>query len=400
MEDLTFIDQLAGDCGASNATLKTVDPEGRVSLISDCVSPYRLLDNCPLLYHAFEHGSQSRLQASIEAPSRVAAIALLRYCYTGSYLPPCACAEDAPILLLLHAHVYKMAEDYDVPELQLLAHGNFSVQVECACSLPLPPQDLLETIRYVYANFASPQARQQQGLIHTLLNYCISVFLYHQLGESMEFLQVVQQIPELRQDLCRTNMDRNFQDDCAFDIIHLALNTLQPQSSIRPTLLASRDLPEAMLFDRPKTPPRPIKVFSLRPKMENTERRYYDTYRDPAPHYNTTDEEDVPRRYYDTDEDLARRYWATSETPMRPVSPISTATTLVHRPREPIADTGFVTESASEDEGFSIIRQPKPPVNPSMDEPMSSPEIIPAKPIDVLAATGSNYPDDDDWTML
>jgi hypothetical protein len=214
MEDLTFIDELAGDCGASNATLKNVDTEGRVSLISDCVSPYRLLDNCPLLYHAFEHGSQSRLQASIEAPSRVAAIALLRYCYTGSYLPPCACAEDAPILLLLHAQIYKMAEDYDVPELQLLAHGNFSVQVECACSLPLPPQDLLETIRYVYANFASPQARQQQGLLHTLLNYCISVFLYHQLGESVEFLQVVQQIPEFRQDLCRTNMDRNFQDDC------------------------------------------------------------------------------------------------------------------------------------------------------------------------------------------
>jgi hypothetical protein len=214
MEDLSFLGQLDGDYGANNATLKVVDTEGRVSLISDCISPYRLLDNCPLLYHAFEQASQSRLQASIEAPSRAAVISLLRYCYTGIYLPPCACADDAPILLLLHAQVYKLAEDFDVPELQLLAHGNFSVQVERACSLPLPPQDLLETIRYLYANFASPQARQQQGLMHTLSNYCICIFLYHQLGESVEFLDVARKIPQFRQDLCRTNMERNFQDDC------------------------------------------------------------------------------------------------------------------------------------------------------------------------------------------
>lgn len=157
-----------------------------------------------------------------------------------------------------------------------------------------------------------------------------------------------------------------------------------------------------MLFDRPKTPPRPIKVFSLRPKNEDMERRYYNIYRDPAPHYNMTDEEDAPRRYYDTDEDLARRYWgdSTSDTPMRPPSPMPIATTLVHRPREPMADTGFVTESASEDEGFSVVRRPQAPITPFKDEPISSPEIIPAKPIDVLAATGSNYPDDDDWTML
>jgi len=157
-----------------------------------------------------------------------------------------------------------------------------------------------------------------------------------------------------------------------------------------------------MLFDRPKTPTRPISVFSLRPKMGGMERRSFGTYRDTTPHHNMADEEDAPRRYYDTDEDLARRYWgdSPSKTPTRPVSPMSTATTLVHRPRESKADTGFVTESASEDEGFSVVRRPQPPVKPFKDEPMSSPELIPAKPIDVLAATGSNYPEDDDWTML
>jgi hypothetical protein len=212
MEDLTFLEQLDGDYGDSNGTLKAVDSEGYVCHISDRVSPFRLLDNCPLLYHAFEYGYQSRLQANIEAPSRAAAISLLRYCYTGSYLSPGS--EYEPVLLLLHAQVYKLAEDFDVPELQLLAHGNFSVQVDCACSLPVPPRDLLDTIRYVYAHFATPQARQQQGLVHTLLNYCVSVFQYHKLGESVEFLEVVRQVPEFRQDLCRTNMGRDFQDEC------------------------------------------------------------------------------------------------------------------------------------------------------------------------------------------
>lgn len=212
MEDTTFLDDLGDDYENSNATLKVVDFEGCVCHVSDRISPFRLLDKCPLLYHAFEYGSQGRLQASIEAPSREAAIALLRYCYTGNYLPPAS--EFAPILLLLHAQVYKMAEDLDMPELQLSAHGNFSVQVDCACSLPEAPQDLLETIRYVYTHLAGPQARQQQGLVHTLLNYCIALFQYHRLGASVAFLEVVRGIPDFRQDLCRTNMVRNFEDDC------------------------------------------------------------------------------------------------------------------------------------------------------------------------------------------
>jgi hypothetical protein len=212
MDDFSFLEQLGGEYGTESATLKVVIAEGRVCHISDRVNPYRLLDTCPLLYHAFEYGSQTRLQASIEAPSRASVVSLLRYCYIGSYLPPGA--KFAPITLLLHAEVYKMAEDYDIPELQLLAHGNFSVQVDCACSLPTPPHDLLETIRFVYDYFASPHARQQQSLVHTLLNYCISMFQYHKLGESVDFLEVVRQIPEFRQDLCRTNMERNFQDDC------------------------------------------------------------------------------------------------------------------------------------------------------------------------------------------
>jgi hypothetical protein len=86
---------------------------------------------------------------------------------------------------------------------------------------------------------------------------------------------------------------------------------------------------------------------------------------------------------------------------LEPWSPLSDFTTLVHRPKQPVMDVGFVTDTSSEDEGFSIVRLPsKPSVRFSIDDPMSSPEIIPLKSMDVLAATGSNYPTDDEWTML
>ena len=211
MDGLSFLDTYV-ERGQSNATLKVVLPNGEVREISDCICPFKFLDKCPLLYHAFEYGFQSRLQASLEAPSEYAIISLLRYCYTGSYLPPQA--EYGPILLLPHIETYKIAEDFDVAELQLLAHGNISLQLEFACSLPAPPQDLLETIRFVYRYYASQQARRQHALVDTLLNYCISTFLTHKLGEEVEFLKIAADLPDFRQDLCRTNMERNFEDEC------------------------------------------------------------------------------------------------------------------------------------------------------------------------------------------
>jgi hypothetical protein len=208
MDSLSFLDAHI-DRGQSNATLKIVLPGGEVRLISDRICPFKFLDKCPLLYHAFEYGFRSRLQASIEALSEYAVVSLLRYCYTGDYLPPHA---EYPILP--HAETYKIAEDFDVPELQLLAHGNFSCQLEFASYLSTPPQDLLETVRFVYRHYASQQARRQHSLVDSLLNYCISTFLPHKLGEDAEFLQIAAEIPDFRQDLCRVNMERNFQDEC------------------------------------------------------------------------------------------------------------------------------------------------------------------------------------------
>jgi len=211
MDDLSFLDEL-NEHGTNNAILRVVTPDNQVCEISDRVCPYKFLDSCALLYHAFEFGFQSRPQANIDASSQSAVVSLLRYCYTGTYLAPDS--EYAPISLLRHVEAYKMAIDFDVPELQLLAHGNFSCQTDFACSLPDPPQDLFATIRFIYEHFADQESHHQHGLVNTLRNYCISTFLYHKLEENVEFLKVVSDIPAFRQDLCRTNIERNFQDDC------------------------------------------------------------------------------------------------------------------------------------------------------------------------------------------
>jgi hypothetical protein len=66
MADISFLDVL-NERGEGNATLRAVLPGGEVCQISNRICPFKFVDRCPLLYHAFEHGSQSRLQASIEA---------------------------------------------------------------------------------------------------------------------------------------------------------------------------------------------------------------------------------------------------------------------------------------------------------------------------------------------
>jgi hypothetical protein len=140
---------------------------------------------------------------------------------------------------------------------------------------------------------------------------------------------------------------------------------------MRPTMLASRDLPDEMLYDRPDTPRAP--AVDLAQAIRNAFNGEYDS------------REDV----YDVDEAVAL--------------PAAEQSTLVYRPKpSEVLAAFFETDFSSEDEGFSIVHRPREMqvVNGTAEEPMSSPEIIPSKPLDVLAATGSNYPDDDDWTML
>jgi hypothetical protein len=91
---------------------------------------------------------------------------------------------------------------------------------------------------------------------------------------------------------------------------------------------------------------------------------------------------------------------STDEATTQCNSMISGPSTLVYRPKHSVVDTSFEIDSSSEDEGFSIVHRPRSRAIVMPDEPMSSPEIIPSDPIDVLALTGSNYADDDEWDLL
>lgn len=156
MADLDFLTDLA----RGDAVLLVFLPDSSVSRIHG-VCPYRILDRCPLLYHAFEFG-QGINQASIEASSLAVAAAFLRFLYTGNYLADGD--ENAQSSILTHAEMCKLADDFDVPELQVQAYVNFMRETELSCSLPRPPIGLCEAIRLVYKRPA-----KQQSLIDTLL---------------------------------------------------------------------------------------------------------------------------------------------------------------------------------------------------------------------------------------
>ena len=100
-------------------------------------------------------------------------------------------------------------------------------------------------------------------------------------------------------------------------------------------------------------------------------------------------------------------------------SNISSTTTLAYRPGNlrpgtprpgtpragtlrPSTNPHLDADSSSDEDGFTLVHRPRQaiPATGTPDQPMSSPELTPCAPIDVLAATGSDYPSDDDWSMV
>jgi len=371
MDDLSFLDE-ASERGQLKATLKVVLPDGDVCHLSDRINTFMFLDTCPLLYIAFEDCPYSRLQASVEATSKIAVVSLLRYCYTGTYLPPDA--ESGPVSLLPHVETYKIAEDFDMTGLQRMAQGNLACQVELALYQPFPPEDLFDTIRFVYRHYSSLQVGQHHCLLSTLLSYCVSVFGKHNFEQHVGFRELATDLPKFSQDLCLENMRREFEDECALKIIQLNLGTLEDPHSVRPTVLASRDLPQEMISDAiPDTPAEPQ---DSAPISEE------------GPEELTRGTEDT-MDHHPSEETLADSAvgFAMSSLPHRPA-----------RTQLPtIVDTD--AESSEDDLGFTMVYRPRVHFADTFDEPMSSPEIIDTPVFDMLAASGTPYPDDD-WEVL
>lgn len=196
MADLDFLEAFP----RGNATITVILPDSTVSRINH-VSPTTISEKCPLLYYAFDSSAYGEQQASIEASSVAIVTSFLRYLYTGNYL---TCDEESgPCSLLKHVQIYKMARDFDIPELEVAAHVNFLRETETSCSIPTQPADLCDAIRFIYNHLAS-----QQPLLDTLLNYCVSSFSYHGLGADANFRQVAFEVPEFHRALCQTRYVR------------------------------------------------------------------------------------------------------------------------------------------------------------------------------------------------
>jgi hypothetical protein len=201
MADLDFLDLYP----QGSATITILLPDGTVTRI-DRLSPEVIAEKCPLLYYALDDGPQGDRQASIEAESQELVISFCRFLYTGNYLT--FAEENGSCSLMKHAAMYKMARDFDVPELEVSAHVRFLQETEMSCCVPYPPAGLCDAIRFVFEHLAD-----QQPLIDTLLNYCVAMFKYHRLDTDHEFRQIAYDVPAFHKALCQTSLRRDFQDD-------------------------------------------------------------------------------------------------------------------------------------------------------------------------------------------
>ncbi|KIW08358.1 uncharacterized protein PV09_01274 [Verruconis gallopava] len=173
---------------------------------------------CPLLAFSFEERSNGRKIHVLTASSIELVSRFLRFLYTGEYHVLDHTGQELPCSLLLHAQLYHYGELYDVPLLVNTAYLHISQACEIACSMPSPPADLCNTLKYLYKNVNSCFE-----VHHTILHYCITCFSHHHLGDSPDFRNLLLELPECEQDLCKLNMQRGFEDETSADIIRMQL---------------------------------------------------------------------------------------------------------------------------------------------------------------------------------
>lgn len=161
----------------------------------------------------------------------------------------------------------------------------------------------------------------------------------------------------------------------------MAIDTPKAPSGIRPTVLASRALPDEMLYDMPPEPALESQHDVLMAGLTGLFNQGLGNNTFDAVTTMTSNVHDVPPPN---------------------VSNISATMTLPLRSRTPrlVLEVHSDSDLSSDDDGFTMVHRPRVAAAPTPEEPMSSPELIPSVPIDVLAATGSDYPSEDEWSMI
>jgi len=204
MNDLDFLRPKGQESPKGDASLLVYFKNGTSETIQN-LNITRLDERCPLLALAFEP-SRTRFHHSIENVTPEAVASLIRYAYFGYYIP--SALETVSKSLLLHLHVYHLAIAYELAELADQAATQLMLECEMSCCSPHPPLNLVDAIEFVYAELAD-----QERLVDTIVNYCISCFLYHRLHRDPDFRRIAYSLRPFHQDLCRFNMQRGFADE-------------------------------------------------------------------------------------------------------------------------------------------------------------------------------------------
>ncbi|KAK5169463.1 uncharacterized protein LTR77_005439 [Saxophila tyrrhenica] len=218
---------------SGNATISFYNDRGQLETIPN-VNIQLIEDRCPILAMAFEE-SRSGPQLFLETVTSQSAWPFLRFLYSGTYALNGGFAsdvwwEDVPTSVLAHCQLYRLGDIYDLPELKTRAYVNVVRQCEFGCSSPNKPIDLCAAIEYIYEHL-----RQHESVVDTLINYCISCFLSHNLERDPDFQKLGFELRPFHQDLCKNVMDRGFEDETAAAIIQM------PFKPHRPDTYASRN---------------------------------------------------------------------------------------------------------------------------------------------------------------
>ncbi|KAI9699514.1 MAG: hypothetical protein M1820_007145 [Bogoriella megaspora] len=222
MDDLEFLKLRP----PGKASLTVTFPDGVVSTIDD-INVEVLSERCLLLALAFEDGPRG-LKYSIDGASLAVVASFLRYLYLGDY----RCVEIdgtlRPCSLLLHAELCRMASIYDVPGLSDAARCNIEYDTQQSLSYPNPPDELSEAIAFIYTKLNNHAF--QKPLIDSILHYCVSCFVQHNLAGNDAFCRLVFDLEPFHKDLHRINLEREFVDDGAPYIIRLPDCKIPPPS--------------------------------------------------------------------------------------------------------------------------------------------------------------------------
>ena len=148
--------------------------------------------------------------------SNAAIAALSRYVRSGDYLP----SDTLPSSLLLHLQVLKMGERFDIHELQLQANSNIFQVLEYSCCISKAVIDLSDGIRFLYLEFSDEES---MNVKQTIAHYCVSNFIYHNLGHLEEFRQTVYEAPDFHRTLIEANFAQAFTSEGASEIMTMEL---------------------------------------------------------------------------------------------------------------------------------------------------------------------------------